>query len=118
MNDKVEKMEGSAGEIVLYQRDETIKIEVRLDVEHDTVWLNTMQMSQLFNREESNIRRHVGNIFREGELDKGNNVHFLHVIGVTVVLLTARWWRSSSMWMTVLFCCLTNGPLALRLRSL
>lgn len=82
MNDKVEKMEGSAGEIVLYQRDETIKIEVRLDVEHDTVWLNTMQMSQLFNREESNIRRHVGNIFREGELDKGNNVHFLHVIGV------------------------------------
>ena len=82
MNDIVEKKEGTAGEIVLYQPDETIKIEVKLDVEHDTVWLNTMQMSQLFNREDSNIRRHVGNIFREGELDKGNNVRFLHVIGV------------------------------------
>ena len=61
---------------------EDSKSEVKLDVEHDTVWLNTMQMSQLFNREDSNIRRHVGNIFREGELDKGNNVRFLHVIGV------------------------------------
>ena len=82
MNNKVEKQERSAGEIVLYQPDETIKIEVTLDVENDTVWLNTMQISQLFNREESNIRRHIGNIFREGELDRGNNVHFLHVIGV------------------------------------
>ena len=82
MNNTVEKTEGTAGEIVLYQPDETITIEVRLDVEHDTVWLNTMQMSQLFNREDSNIRRHVGNIFREGELDKENNVHYLHVIGV------------------------------------
>ena len=50
MNDIVEKTEGTAGEIVLYQPDEMIKIEVKLDVEHDTVWLNTMQMSQLFNR--------------------------------------------------------------------
>ena len=38
MNDIVEKKEGTAGEIVLYQPDETIKIEVKLDVEHDTVW--------------------------------------------------------------------------------
>ena len=37
MNNKVEKQERSAGEIVLYQPDETITIEVRLDVVHDTV---------------------------------------------------------------------------------
>ena len=49
MNNKTDQTEVSAGETVLYQPDETIKIEVRLDVEHDTVWLNTMQMSQLFN---------------------------------------------------------------------
>lgn len=70
------------GEIVLYQPDEAIKIEVRIDVERDTVWLNTLQMAHLFNREDSNIRRHIGNIFKEGELSRENNVHFLHVIGV------------------------------------
>lgn len=36
----------------------------------------------LFDREESNIRRHVGNVFKEGELERENNVHFLHVNGV------------------------------------
>jgi len=39
-------------------------------------------MAQLFNREDSNIRRHVLNIFKEQELSQENNVHFLHVIGV------------------------------------
>jgi hypothetical protein len=39
-------------------------------------------MATLFEREESNIRRHVINVFREGELEKENNVHFLHVNGV------------------------------------
>jgi hypothetical protein len=36
----------------------------------------------LFDREESNIRRHVINVFKEGELERDNNVHFLHVNGV------------------------------------
>ena len=46
------------------------------------MWLNTSQMGTLFEREESNIRRHVLNVFKEGELKKENNVHFLHVNGV------------------------------------
>ena len=36
-------------------------------------------MAALFDREESNIRRHVINVFKEGELERDNNVHFLHV---------------------------------------
>ena len=68
------------GEIILYQPDETVRLEVRL--EDDTVWLTTNQMAALFDREESNIRRHVINVFREGELERDNNVHFLHVNGV------------------------------------
>ena len=68
------------GEIILYQPDETVRIEVRL--EDDTVWLTTNQMAALFDREESNIRRHVINVFKEGELERDNNVHFLHVNGV------------------------------------
>ena len=46
------------------------------------LWLTTSQMATLFEREESNIRRHVINVFKEGELEKENNVHFLHVNGV------------------------------------
>ena len=67
--------------IVIYQtEDGQTQIDVRL--ENDTVWLNTNQMSILFDREESNIRRHIINVFKEGELVKENNVHFLHVDGV------------------------------------
>ena len=51
-------------------------------MENDTVWLTTNQMATLFEREESNLRRHVINVFKEGELEKENNVHFLHVNGV------------------------------------
>ena len=68
--------------IILYQtEDGQTQIDVRL--EKDTVWLSVEQMSALFDREESNVRRHVLNAFREGELARDeNNVHFLHVNGV------------------------------------
>ncbi|MBP3286026.1 MAG: virulence RhuM family protein [Prevotella sp.] len=61
----------------MYQPDETIRLEVRMD--HETVWLTTRQMAILFGREESNIRRHVINVFKEKELSRENNVQILHV---------------------------------------
>ena len=68
-------------QIIIYQTDDDqTQIDVRL--ENETVWLTTHQMAMLFDREESNIRRHVINVFKEGELKKENNVHFLHVNGV------------------------------------
>ena len=69
-------------QIVIYQtEDGHTQIEVRL--ENETVWLNVAQMASLFMKEESNVRRHVLNAFREGELERDdNNVHFLHVNGV------------------------------------
>ena len=68
--------------IVIYQtEDGQTQIDVRL--ENETVWLNVSQMASLFSREDSNIRRHVLNAFKEGELERdNNNVHFLHVNGV------------------------------------
>ena len=67
--------------IIIYQtEDGQTQIDVRL--ENDTMWLSTSQMTSLFDREESNIRRHVINVFKEGELVQENNVHFLHVNGV------------------------------------
>ena len=67
-------------QIILYHPNDTISLEVRL--ENDTVWLTANQMSLLFDREESNIRRHIINIFNEDELERDINVHFLHVNGV------------------------------------
>ena len=67
-------------QIILYHPNDTISLEVRL--ENDTVWLTANQMSVLFDREESNIRRHIINIFNEDELERDINVHFLHVNGV------------------------------------
>ena len=79
MNDKVEKTEGSAGEIVLYQPDEMVNIEVKLDVEHNTVWLTQAQMAELFGKERSGITKHIVNIFKEGELQEESNVSFFHI---------------------------------------
>lgn len=54
------------GEIVLYQPDETVKLEVRL--ENETVWLSIDEMSHLFGRDISVIGKHIRNIFKEEEL--------------------------------------------------
>ena len=55
-------------EIVLYQPDEAIKLEVRL--EGETVWLTQQQMAELFETTRNNVTLHIGNIFKEHELDK------------------------------------------------
>ena len=59
-------------EIILYQPDEAVKLEVRLSEE--TVWLTLNQMSLLFDRDKSVISRHIAAIFKEGELDKNATV--------------------------------------------
>ena len=64
-------------EIILYQPDSTVKLEVRL--ENETVWLTQQQMSELFKRDRTVITRHINNIFKENELDEKSNVHFLHI---------------------------------------
>ena len=68
-------------EIVLFEtKDKSVSLPA--EVRNETVWLSVSQMAQLFDREESNIRRHVLNVFKENEVDENNNVHFLHVNNV------------------------------------
>jgi len=64
-------------EIVVYQPDETTRLDVRLA--DDTVWLTQSQMTELFQRDRTVITRHINNVFGEGELDEKSNVHFLHI---------------------------------------
>ena len=76
-NTSISPASSQDNEIILYQPDSTIKLEVRL--ENETVWLTQQQMSELFERDRSVITRHINNIFKEHELYEESNVHFLHI---------------------------------------
>lgn len=65
-------------EIIIYQPDETIKLDVRF--ENETVWLTQAQMCELFQRERSVITKHINNVFSERECCENNNVQILHNI--------------------------------------
>ena len=66
----------SAGEIVLYQPEGEVKLEVR--VENETVWLTQAQMAELFQKNQSVIARHIQNAISEGEITKESNMQILH----------------------------------------
>ncbi len=70
-------MTNEENQIVVYQPNETMRLDVRL--ENETVWLTQAQMCQLFQRERSVITRHVNNVFAEGEVGKESNVQILHI---------------------------------------
>ena len=74
MDKHILPVEGEKGEIILYQPDDNICLEVRLD--EDTVWLTQQQMVALFKTTKQNISLHINNIFKEGELDEKSNVGF------------------------------------------
>ena len=61
-------MNESENQIVVYQPNETVRLDVRL--ENETVWLTQEQMSLLFGRDRSVVARHISNIFKEGEVDR------------------------------------------------
>jgi len=61
-------IESNKGEIVMYQPDETIRLEVRMGEE--TVWLTQQQMADLFATDRSSIAKHIQNIYQTDELEK------------------------------------------------
>jgi prophage maintenance system killer protein len=66
-------------EIILYQINDLIGLEVQLD--NDTVWINREQMADLFQIDRSGISRHIKKIFEDEELDKKSNVQKMHIAG-------------------------------------
>jgi len=66
------------GEVALFEApDGQIRLDVRL--ERDTVWLTQAQMVELFGRDQSVISRHIGNTFKEGELEREGNMQKMHI---------------------------------------
>lgn len=61
-------------EIILYQPEETFRLEVRL--ESDTVWLTQQQMAELFQTSKQNISLHTNNVFKEKELQEISTVKY------------------------------------------
>ena len=68
--------ESGSGEIVLYQPEGEVRLEVR--VENETVWLTQAQMVKLFDKDQSVIARHIKNVFNEKELPQESNMQILH----------------------------------------
>lgn len=63
-------MEQKEGEIILYQPDGTLKLEVRL--EDETVWLTQQQIADLFGTQRQAISKHLKNIFNSYELEENS----------------------------------------------
>ena len=66
----IDKVSSANNEIIIYQPDSTVKLEVRL--EDETVWLTQAQMTELFQTTRNNITLHIRNIFKEGELEENS----------------------------------------------
>lgn len=65
-------------EVVLYQPDDNIRLEVR--VEHDSVWLSQAQMGQLFGTNRQAITEHIKNIYETGELNREATSSILELV--------------------------------------
>ena len=71
-------IESTTGEIVMYQPDETIRLEVR--VEDETVWLSQAQMAELFGTKRQAITKHLQNIYECDELKKEATSSILELV--------------------------------------
>ncbi len=66
-------------EIVVYQPDETIRLDVRL--ENETVWLTQEQIANLFGTKRPAITKHLANIYKSGELEREGTCSILEHMG-------------------------------------
>lgn len=66
------------GEIVMYQLNDMVKLDVRL--EDETVWLTQAQMSQLFSVKENTVTYHIREIYRTEELEKEGTARKIRVV--------------------------------------
>ena len=57
-------------------------VSVNAFIHDETIWITANQMATLFDKSESTIRKHINNVFNEGELDRENNTQKMRVDGV------------------------------------
>ena len=67
-------------ELILFTSGD-VALSVPITPEENTVWLSQAQMVELYGRDVSVISRHINNVFKEGEVEKESNLHFLQIAG-------------------------------------
>ena len=72
-------MEEKKNEIIIFENQD-VKLEVNLKEEN--VWITANQMAILFDKDETTIRKHINNVFKDKELEKDNNTQKMRVVGV------------------------------------
>ena len=74
MNNKTQ----NKGEIIIYQTSKK-EVDLRVRFENESVWLRQNQIAELFEKDRTVITKHINRIFKDEEVDKKSNVHFLHI---------------------------------------
>jgi len=74
----MKKLEDNTSEIRLYKISKN-KAELRVRFKGETVWLKQDEIAELYGKDRSVITKHINSIFRDSEVDKKSNVHFLHI---------------------------------------
>ena len=57
-------------EIIIYKSEDRIDFQIDVRIEDETVWLTQAQMAELFQTTRNNITLHIGNVFKEKELEE------------------------------------------------
>lgn len=57
-------------------------VSVNAFIQNESIWITANQMAILFGKSESTIRKHINNVFDEGELNRENNTQKVRVDGV------------------------------------
>ncbi len=66
--------------------DEEVELDVNVSPKQETMWMTANQMATLFKKDEKTIRKHINNIFKEGELIFENNTQKMRVVGVNQLI--------------------------------
>ncbi len=72
-------MTASENQIVIYQSNETVRLDMR--VENETVWLTQEQIANLFGTKRPAITKHLANIYKSGELERDGTCSILEHMG-------------------------------------
>lgn len=80
MNNSTKQNTNLQGELVIYQVNDDVKIEVVLN--DDTVWLSQSQIVQLFQSSKANISEHIKSIYQQNELDRDSTVRNFRTVRV------------------------------------
>ena len=71
-------MDEDKKELIIYETSNG-KLDIQLDLENETIWLDREKIAQLYNIHRSGVSRHIQNIFEDGEVDEKSNVQKMHI---------------------------------------